>query len=58
MRHRGSSANAAQEQREVTHLGIASPVLDHLGVVVSAQLDLTRVALRIDRQEADDVGGE
>ena len=44
--------------RPVAHVGEPLAVLDHLGVVVRAELGLARVALRVDRQEADHVGEE
>ena len=49
---------AADEHRPVADVRVAVQVLDHLGVVVGAQLGLARVAVRVDRQEADDVGQE
>ena len=48
----------ADEHGRVTDVREPVEVLDDLGVVVGAQIDLTRVALGIDRQESRDVGQE
>ena len=54
----GQLGVAADEHRPVTHVGEPLAVLDHLRVVVRAELDLALVALRVDGQEPDDVGQE